>query len=151
MTPPDDGDFSKTARQAPSARARRARWVFAAAVLLVLAGVIGGWAMRKTLARKVLADWCSGRELVCSTRFDELGLTGAVMDDLSVTGQGQAAFEASKVRVRLDWPGLFRPRVTAIELDAPVLRGTLSDGQLGFHGLERLGRFRRSTSAKAAS
>ncbi|WP_156942197.1 intermembrane phospholipid transport protein YdbH family protein [Hyphomonas adhaerens] len=138
MTPPDDGDFSKTARQAPSARARRARWVFAAAVLLVLAGVIGGWAMRKTLARKVLADWCSGRELVCSTRFDELGLTGAVMDDLSVTGQGQAAFEASKVRVRLDWPGLFRPRVTAIELDAPALHGTLSDGQLGFHGLERL-------------
>nr|WP_321360941.1 YdbH domain-containing protein [uncultured Hyphomonas sp.] len=138
MTSPDDGDFSKAARQAPSAHARRARWVLAVAVLLVLVGVVGGWAMRKAIARKVLADWCAGRELVCSARFDELGFTGAVMDGLSVTGQGQTAFEARKVRVRLAWPGLFRPRVTAIELDAPVVHGTLSDGKLGFHGLERL-------------
>lgn len=138
MTPPDDRDFSKTASNVPSARARRTRRLFAAVVLLVLTGVIAGWAMRKTIARHVLADWCAGRELVCSGRFDQLGLNSAVISDLSVTGQGQTAFEASEVRVRLDWPGLFSPRAAGIELDAPVVYGALSNGTLGFHGLERL-------------
>lgn len=138
MTQVDDGDFSKTARKAPSARARWARRALAATVLLVLVGLIVGWAMRKTIARQVLADWCAGRDLACVARFDELGFGGAAISDLAITGQGKAAFEAPDIRVRLGWPGLFSPRVEAVELVAPVVHGTLADGTLGFHGLERL-------------
>ena len=138
MTQADDGDFSKTGRKAPSARARWARRVLAGAVLLVLLGLIAGWAMRKSIARQVLADWCAGRNLACTARFDELGLDGAAISDLAVKGQGQTAFEAPWARVRLDWPGLFTPRVAGVELEAPVVHGALADGQIGFYGLERL-------------
>jgi hypothetical protein len=94
VTQADDGDFSKTARKAPSARARWVRRVLAGTVLLVLFGLIAGWVMRKSIAGQVLADWCAGRNLACSARFDELGLDGAAISDLTIKGQGQTAFEA---------------------------------------------------------
>jgi hypothetical protein len=138
VTQADDGDFSKTACKAPSARARWVRRVLAGTVLLVLFGLIAGWVMRKSIAGQVLADWCAGRNLACSARFDELGLDGAAISDLTIKGQGQTAFEAPGARVRLAWPGFFTPRVAGVELEAPVVRGALADGQIGFYGLERL-------------
>ena len=118
--------------------ARWARRILLAIGLLILIAGLAGWGLRNTVARHVLAGWCAERNLTCSSRFDSLGLSGAVIEDLSVTGQGRKAFEAARVHVRLDWPGVFSPRVQAVELDAPVVRGALSDGQIGFYGLERL-------------
>jgi hypothetical protein len=123
---------------APEKRMRWARWLLLAIILLVLIGGVAGWSLRKTIARQLLADWCADRELICTARFEQLGLKGVVMDDMSVTGQGTRAFEALQVRVQLEWPGLFSPRVTMVEVDEPVVHGALSEGQIGFHGLERL-------------
>lgn len=122
----------------PQMPARWARRILLAVVLVAFLAGVAGWGLRKTVARQVLAGWCAERDLTCSSRFDSLGLSGAVIEDLSVTGQGHKAFEAARVHVRLDWPGVLSPRVEAVELEAPVVRGALSDGQFGFYGLERL-------------
>ncbi|MBD3768748.1 MAG: YdbH domain-containing protein [Rhodobacterales bacterium] len=117
---------------------RWASWPLLGGVLLILIGVLAGWVMRKPLAAQVLAGWCRERDLTCAGQFEKLDLAGATIGGLTVSGQGNPAFEARRAHVQLAWPGLFTPRVTRVEVDAPVVYGALSEGRLGFHGLERL-------------
>ena len=136
--PTGDGDFSIAAEAEVERHFRWARWLFTLAVLIVLITGTAGWILRKNVAQQALAGWCAEHDLICSGRFDRLGSDGATVAGLTVSGGGKLAFEAEEVRVRLEWPGLFTPRVTGIEVDAPVVHGELADGRLGFHGLERL-------------
>lgn len=138
MTPTDDEDFSNLPR---TGAGRRIHWLRRSAVIVVLLFLItsaAGWSLRRTIAQSTLAGWCAERDLACKARFERLGFNGATVRDLAVTGNGDPALEAPEVRVRLDWPGLFTPRVTSVEVDGPVVHGRLADGELGFHGLEKL-------------
>ena len=137
MTPTDDGDFSKLPAVEAPRRFRWLRWIGVLILVLVIAGA-AGWMLRKTVAQQVLAGWCADRELVCKARFDRLGPDGATVGDLTVSGGGDLAFETREIRVHLGWPGLLTPRVTGVEVDAPVVHGELADGRLSFHGLEKL-------------
>ena len=138
MNPEHDGDFSKTAPADGTRRLLWGRWLAVALVLLFLIAGIAGFALRKSLAERILAGWCSERELSCAGEVEELGLGGATLGNLTVSGKGQRAFEAEKVRVRLNWPGFLTPGIAGVEVDTPVVHGQLADGRLGFHGLERL-------------
>lgn len=125
----------------PTGAGRRYLWLrrsVAIAVLLLLIAGVAGWSLRKTIAQNTLAGWCAERDLTCKARFERLGLGGATVRDLMVTGGGAPAFETPEARVHLDWPGLLTPRVTSVEVDEPVVHGKLADGRLGFHGLEKL-------------
>ncbi|MEZ6011177.1 MAG: YdbH domain-containing protein [Hyphomonas sp.] len=134
----DDGDFSIAAEAEVERHFRWARWLVTVIVLLVLIAGTAFWILRKSVAERTLAGWCASHDLVCAAQFDRLGADGATVSNLAVSGGGKLAFEASEVRVDLDWPGLFKPRVTSIQVGAPVVHGELADGRLGFHGLEKL-------------
>lgn len=138
MTPTHDGDLSPTTQEKDPCALSWARWLLLALVVLLAAGGAAGWLLRKAVARQILVSWCVERDLVCTGQFGRLGLGGASLDDLTISGEGKRAFEAGQVRVRLEWPGLFNLRVAGVDVDAPVVRGALSDGRLTFHGLERL-------------
>ncbi|MEZ5998025.1 MAG: YdbH domain-containing protein [Hyphomonas sp.] len=149
MNTTDDGIVSDALAEEVERRFRWVRWTVLLLVLAILAAGALGWALRKSVAEQALAGWCEARELVCTGKFARLGTDGATLQDLKVSGQGEAALQAEKVDVSLDWPRLFTPRVRGISVTEPVVYGALSDGTLSFHGLERLAR--GGTNANAAA
>ena len=140
MKTTNDQVLSDAEAEAAERPFRWARRLAIAVLLVVLVAGVLGWVLRKSVAEQALAGWCEARELVCTGKFVRLGSDGATLRTLAVNGQGETAFEADEVRVSLEWPGLFQPRLTGIAVDAPVAHGVLADGRLSFHGLERLAR-----------
>jgi len=136
----DDQVLSEVEAEAAERPFRWARWLAISVLLVVLVAGVLGWVLRKSVAERALAGWCEARELVCTGKFVRLDSDEATLRALTVSGQGETAFEADEVRVALEWPRLFQPRLTGIAVDAPVAHGVLADGRLSFHGLERLAR-----------
>lgn len=138
MNTPDYKDLEKEPESETVRRLRWGRWILALAVLAVLVTVPLLWMLRTSLAERALSQWCESRNLVCEGRITRLGSDGGIMEDLVVRSGQDVPVEADMVRVGLDWHGLDFS-VTGIEITSPVLRGTLDEQGLHFHGLERLG------------
>ncbi|RAN36638.1 intermembrane phospholipid transport protein YdbH family protein [Hyphomonas pacifica] len=134
----DYKDLQKEAEDPVERPFRWGRWLLAGPVILLLVVAAIFWFVRKTVAEQALASWCEGQQLVCEGHFDQLGAGGGVLSDLVVKSGDNVPFQANEVTARLSW-NWFSPSLTQIEVDAPILRGTLDDQGIRFHGLERIG------------
>tara|TARA_R100000365_G_C2747776_1_gene78042 strand:+ start:1220 stop:4564 length:3345 start_codon:yes stop_codon:yes gene_type:complete len=134
----DYKDLEKQAEVPPERSFRWGRWLLLGPVILLLIVAAVFWLVRKSVAEQALASWCEGQQLVCEGHFDQLGAGGGVLSDLVVKSGENVPFQADEVTARLSWDW-FTPSLTQIEVDAPILRGTLDDQGIRFHGLERIG------------
>ncbi len=138
MNTQDDKNVGKSVDESPIEAVRWVRWA-ALIVVIVLVGLLAtGWLMRKAVAERVLADWCAARNLVCEAKFTQLGFGGATIRALKVSAGGDVPLEAQEVSARLGWPGLFKPALTGVAIDKPIVRGMLNDKGVKFYGLEKL-------------
>ena len=137
MDTTDYKDLEIEAEDQADHRLRWGRWAIAIGTLLVLLVALLGWGLRKSIAERVLANWCQARNLICEGDFVHLGTDAAQLKHLFVKAGAHTPFEAEDVSARLKWAG-FTPSVADVEISSPVLRGTLDERGLRFYGLESL-------------
>lgn len=126
---------------------RRLAWLLAALLAAGLVLAAAAWLMRQSLAEALTARWCQNRGLVCEAQFETVSARAIALSRLEVRSGGHTPLETGPLRAELAWPGIFRPRVTAVSVDRPVVRlghdgrrldmrglGALSDGRAGQAG-----------------
>ena len=93
---------------------------------------IAGWAAQR---------WCAANELDCRFELTRFGLSRIEASDILVEAHdGARPLEAGRARLDLRWDGLFKPVVTRVDVDAPILRGRYVPDEhppVDFAGLER--------------
>lgn len=120
------------------------RWPFwlGLGLFLIILALLAAWLLRTQIAHYAINNWCASQSLDCEVDIAELGLSGAKVTDVTIkTETGEIPLEAGEATVELDWPGLFKPQVTAIRVISPVIRGKYVEGEgsASFGGLEKLG------------
>lgn len=123
------------------ARANRPVWLWAIGglFLLIALGVAGIWLWRVPLASWAVQQACNGRELSCRFELEQVGFGGAELSALSVTtASGDTPVAAERLTLAVDWPGLFSPRLTGANLQAPKIRARFDGESIDLYGLETL-------------
>ncbi len=119
---------------------RRPWYVWAGLILITFAVAVGVlWLARKPLAEAAVHRYCGQRDLACSVSIEDLSLSSLKVTDLRVGGAaGAAPLEIETLDAALSWPGLFKPAVTTVIVDRPVIRLAYENGALDWRGLDRL-------------
>ncbi|MFT5931796.1 MAG: hypothetical protein ACI93G_000877, partial [Hyphomonas sp.] len=117
---------------------RWVRWTVVAVTVLLIGVLAMGWFLRKTVAERALAGWCTERQLSCEGKFVQIGSHGATIRDLKVSAGANVPFETTEASAHLSWPRLLTPKLAGITVDKPVVRGTLDEKGMRFYGLEKL-------------
>ena len=126
-------------KSASSPRPRKRRWtILAGLAAALLAAAALAWLFRMPLAEMAASRWCDRAGLTCSLDITGLGLSRVEVEALSLQGAGGTPLEAERVVAELDWAGFASPRLTAIDVEAPVLRARFDGEDVGLYGLERL-------------
>lgn len=146
-----------TDKNTPVRRKRRPFWLVCTGVIvLVFAGVGGlGWLNRAHIAHHYVTDWCTAQGLACEGEFTALSLGKVELEGLKVESQSAVPVEAERINLELGWTGLFKPEIKGVQVETPVIRAIIENGELGAYGLEEVLRAQLSggtdTSEKAST
>ncbi|MEO0882164.1 MAG: YdbH domain-containing protein [Pseudomonadota bacterium] len=105
---------------------------------LLCIALLTAWIARKPIAAGAVKDWCDARDWTCRMRFVQLTPGRVALSDIAVVTQSGTPVEADSIEIGIAWSGLFRPDVSAVTMDNPVIRGELTDEGIGLFGLEDL-------------
>lgn len=101
---------------------------------LVLAGL---WATRRPLTEAAVRAYLADNDVEAHYRVAQADSRRLVFDAVVLGPAARPDLVASRISVDLAWSG-FGPKVTAVRLDAPVLRAAASRGGVSFGSLDRL-------------
>lgn len=126
-------------QSASSPRPRRRRWtILAGLAVAMLAAAAMAWLFRMALAEMVASRWCDRAGLTCSLDITRLDLSHVEVEALNVRGEGGTPLEAQRVRAEFDWAGFASPQLTAIDVDAPIVRARFDGDDVDLYGLEQV-------------
>ena len=116
------------------------RWLFIGLLLFLLAAIaiVLIWTNRNSIAERYLTNWCAEQGITCSAHFAELNLDKVQLHDVEVRSGGEVPVVIGRLTILTQWPEFFKPVVTEVRADGPILRASMAEGELSFYGLEDL-------------
>ncbi len=130
--------MSKTQRPSRAPAWKGFAWLVTALLVAALLAAGAGWLMRERLAQWLVSHWCQERALTCEAQFEQVQFGAIGLSQLRVRNGGEVPLETGPVAIGLEWPGLFRPQVTSLSVDQPVLRVRYDGDMINAHGLAAL-------------
>lgn len=114
-------------------------WGLGLLLVLLLAGASAGWFARKPVARTLIANWCEARDLTCEMDIAHLGTDRVEIHNIRISGPTiPDLLSAREVTAIVDWPGLFTPVFSRVDLTEPAIRAAFDGERLTLDGLEKL-------------
>lgn len=118
-------------------RRRRARWIFAALALVLVAGVSWVWLSRERLADDFITDQLQKLGLDAHYKIESIGPSRQVLTDI-VVGDPQRpdlTIERLEVAIEPRWPLV---GLAGVKIVKPRLYGTYHNGKLSFGALDKV-------------
>lgn len=138
--------MGRQARNGPPVTTERAgsthrywAWAVMGLVLLLILGIGAAWVWRAPALAWLVKSQCADRGLVCRFDLEQVTLTSVSASGLAVsTESGQTPFATESLALKLDWDGLFSPRLTEIEMNAPRIEAAFDGETFSLYGLEEV-------------
>lgn len=115
----------------------RPRHWLALGLVVLAAGLVASWLSRRPLTEAVIRSYLADKGVDAAYRVAEADSRHLVFENVALGPVGNRDFVAQRISVDLAWLG-FGPQVTAVRLDAPVLRARLLANGISFGSLDRL-------------
>lgn len=110
------------------------------AVLVALAMIVVAlaWVFRASLAETALSRYCDQRGLTCQADISNVSLNDADISSLRISSDEDVLLNSGDIDVAYVWPEWFKPEVTQVEVNQPVLRAGFDGTKVDLFGLEAL-------------